>query len=418
VRRTDLIARSALDMGGAGVTILGTDPELSARLQQGLAAIGEEHPALRVRLLARLAIELAYDPDPARRDAISREALDLAHQINDPAAVAAALSARHVTAWGPDGCEERLRVSGEMFELAERGGDRELALQARNWRIVDLLELGDGAAVRVELDQYAELAARVRLPAFAWYVPLWRATLALLEGRLVHGIELSRRALELGRQAGDANAEVFYAEQYLERMLVQGRIRDLDPTVGGMVADVAARAISGPAWRAYRFTFAWWHAERGELNQARADYQEAVGDGLCTLPRDVNWLAALSSAVEAAVLLGDGERGTELYRLLEPYTTRMVVTARGASHSGSVAYFAARAASLSADPENADRLFAEAIRADEHLGAPALVIRDLHRHGELLHSVGQHDRAIQALSAAAELGGSLGLSPPQTDLVR
>ncbi len=230
--RADLIARSALGMGGAGVTILGTDPEVYARLQQGLAVIGDDHPALRVRLLARLAIELAYDPDPARRDATSREALELARRIDDPAAVAAALSARHVTAWGPDGCQQRLRMASEMLALAQQGGDRELALQARNWRIVDLLELGDGPAVRAELDQYAELAAQVRLPALAWYVPLWRATLALLEGRLADGIELSRRALQLGRQAGDANAEVFYAEQYLERMLVQGRIRDLDPSAG------------------------------------------------------------------------------------------------------------------------------------------------------------------------------------------
>ncbi|MGB0097737.1 MAG: hypothetical protein WBP81_35020 [Solirubrobacteraceae bacterium] len=167
--------------------------------------------------------------------------------------------------------------------------------------------------------------------------------------------------------------------------------------------------MSGPAWRAYRFTFAWWHAERGELDQAREDYETAVGDGLSTLPRDVNWLAALSSAVEAAVLLGDRERSAELYRLLEPYTTRMVVTARGASHAGSAAYFAARAASLSDDPENADHLFAQAIRADQHLGAPALVVRDLHRQGELLLSVRQRGRATKALSAAAELAGSLGL---------
>ena len=233
--RRDLIARSALGMGGAGVTILGTDPEVYARLQNGLTAIGDDHPGLRVRLLARLAIELAYDADPARRDDASREALELAHRIDDPAAVAAALSARHVTAWGPDGGEERLRLADEMLELAERGVDRELALQARNWRIVDLLELGDGPAVRAELDTYAELAAQVRLPAFAWYVPLWRATVALLEGRLADGVELSRRALQLGRRAGDANADVFYAEQYLGRMLVQGRMRDVDPAVGGVV---------------------------------------------------------------------------------------------------------------------------------------------------------------------------------------
>ena len=242
-------------------------------------------------------------------------------------------------------------------------------------------------------------------------MPLWRATLALLEGRLAEGYELSRRARELGLQAGDANAEVFYAEQYLQRMLVQGRVRDLDLTVGGMVADVSDRAAHGPAWRAYRFTFAWWHAERGELAQAREDFEAAVGEGLATLPRDVNWLAALSSAVEAAVLLGDRERAAELYALLDPYRTSMVVTARGASHNGSVAYFAARAAAVAGDPETADRRFAHAIRADRDLGASALVVRDLRRHGELLRSVGQRGRAGAALSAAADLANSLGLPP-------
>ena len=74
-----------------------------------------------------------------------------------------------------------------MLELARRAGDRELALQARNWRVVDLFELGDGARVQAELDAYAALAAHVRLPSYSWYVPMWRATLAALAGRLEEG---------------------------------------------------------------------------------------------------------------------------------------------------------------------------------------------------------------------------------------
>ena len=358
-------------------------------------------------MLAWLAIELAYEHNDARREALSAEALAIARGSDDPAALAAALNARHVTLWGPDGCDDRLRLASEMLALAERAGDRELALQARNWRIVDLLERGDGPAVRRELDAYADLSADVRLPAFAWYVPLWRATLALLAGRIAEGMELSRRARDLGRQAGDANAEVFFAEQHLLRMSVQGRVRELDPGVGQLEGDVAERARNGPAWRAYRFTFAWWHAERGELEQARADLDAAVADGLHTLPRDVNWLAALSSAANASVLLGDVDRALELRALLEPYAARMVVTARGASHAGSVAYLLARLAAVCGDHAAADELFRDAARLDEHAGATALVVRDLRDHGEFLRTTGRNGDAEGLLRRAADKARSL-----------
>jgi hypothetical protein len=54
-----------------------------------------------------------------------------------------------------------------MLELAEHADDRKLALQARNWRIVDVLEIGDRPAVRRGLDACAELSAEMRLPALA-----------------------------------------------------------------------------------------------------------------------------------------------------------------------------------------------------------------------------------------------------------
>lgn len=185
---------------------------------------------------------------------------------------------------------------------------------------------------------------------------------------------------------------------------------DLDPMAGGIEGDVAERALSGPAWRAYRFTFAWWHAERGEFDEARRDFDAAVADGLSTLPRDVNWLAALSSAVEACVLLGDVAHAHELRALLGPYATRMVVTARGASHAGSVAYLLARLAALCGDNAAADLLFADATRRDEHAGAGALVVRDMLRHGQFLRAVGRSDRAERILRAAAEKDRSLQLS--------
>jgi DNA-binding SARP family transcriptional activator len=383
--RADLLARAALGAGGAGVTILGPHPNTIAELEQALDALGADDPALRARLLARLAIELAYEQDPSRREAASDEALALARRAGDPAALAAALNARHVALWGPEHTERRLELASEMLDLARRADNNELALQARNWRVVDLFELGDGPAVRDEIDAYAAVSTDARLPGYAWYVPLWRATLALLDGRIAEGMDLTRRAHALGRQAGDANADVFFAEHQLLRLLVQDRIADVDPVAMGVEDIVSERAEHGPAWQAYRLTFAWAHAERGDLDEARCHYDAALADGLASIPRDVNWLAALASAAIACVLLGDTECARELRALLDPYSHRMVVTARGACHVGSVAYLLARLAAAGGDYDTAARLYEDAANRDERAGATAFVRRDRRARDALAH---------------------------------
>jgi DNA-binding SARP family transcriptional activator len=388
--RADLLARAALGAGGVGVTILGARPEIVAELEQALDALGSDGPALRARLLARLAIELAYAPDPSRREAASDDALALARRARDPVALAAALGARHVALWGPEHTERRLELASEMLDLARHAEDNELALQAHNWRVVDLFEIGDGAGVRDEIDAYAAVSADARLPAYAWYVPLWRATLALLEGCIPEGMDLARRAHDLGRQAGDANADVFFAEHQLLRLLVEDRVANIDPVAMGVADTVSDRAARGPAWQAYRLTFAWAHAERGELEEARRHYDVALADGLASIPRDVNWLSALASAANACALLGDTERAGEFRALLDPYSHRMVVTARGACHVGSVAYLLARLAAACGDDDTAARLFEEAANRDERAGATAFAQRDRRAREALRHRDSLH----------------------------
>ena len=135
-------------------------------------------------MLARLSVELTYDPDESLRESTSLQAVEAARRSAAPTALAAALSARHVALSHAEHTTARLQTATEMLEVARFAGDRELALQARNWRVADLFELGDAARVQAELDAYAALAADVRLSSYSWYVPLWRATLAALAGRL------------------------------------------------------------------------------------------------------------------------------------------------------------------------------------------------------------------------------------------
>ena len=154
----------------------------SRLLEEALAAAPAGDPATSARLLARLSIELYYS-DPARARELSALAVERARSADDAAALAAALNAQRVALWSPHHADERLAVAGEMVAAAEAAGDREAVLQGRNWRVVDLLELGRVREAAAEIDAYEALADAVALPHFRWYVPLWRATLALLAGR-------------------------------------------------------------------------------------------------------------------------------------------------------------------------------------------------------------------------------------------
>ena len=137
----ELLARAALGHGGTAVVIAAADPDAVRLLEEALAAAPAGDPATSARLLARLSVELYY-ADPARARELSALAVERARRADDPAALAAALNARRVALWSPHHADERLAVAGDMLAAAEAAGDREAVLQARNWRVVDLLELG------------------------------------------------------------------------------------------------------------------------------------------------------------------------------------------------------------------------------------------------------------------------------------
>lgn len=402
-----LLARATLAMSGGGVTILDVDHAFVARLEDALAALGGGDEALRARLLARLSIELAYDPDESRRQSASLEALELARRSGDPATLAAALSARHVVLSAPQHTTARLESATEMLELARRAGDRELALQARNWRVVDLFELGDGPLVETELDAYAALATQARLPSFSWYVPLWRATLATLAGRMEEGRDLAQRSRDLGRRAGDANAEVFFQANRHMSWLADERYEEWTPQV---LAFSEQRTKRSQAGLAYLAGIASVLAATGRLDEARSALDVVAADDFATVPRDMNWISTMASATEVCAHLGDKQRARTLRSLLEPYGDRMVTAARAAFHHGSVAYFLARLAATLGDHRAADELYTDAAQRDERAGAAIWVARDLRRHAELLLAHDDNHRGQQLAQLAAAAAEAAGLT--------
>jgi len=212
---------TVLGLTGLGVVVGPVRPAVRALLEEALDGLDRASP-LRPRLLARLSVELYHAPPVSRREALSDEALRAARSTGGRALVEA-LEARHVALWSPEHAETRLEIAAELVATARSLGDREAELQGVNWQVVDLLEVGDGSGARAAIDEHERLAAALRLGAYAWYVPLWRAMLAIAAGRLEDADRLSQEGVRIGQQAQDENAALLFEIQRLAiRQLREG----------------------------------------------------------------------------------------------------------------------------------------------------------------------------------------------------
>jgi hypothetical protein len=355
-----LLRDAALGFAGLGIAIVDLDPEAIARLDEALAAATE--PSSRSRLQARLAVELYYAPDRSRSERLSADAVTAARASGDGSVLAAALNARHVALWRPDRVAERLETADAMIAAARASDDRHAELQARNWRVTDLFELGETAACRAEMAAHARLADALRLPVYQWYTPLWAAALAALAGR--YG-EAERRAAEAqlaGTRAGDRNADLFAGMVRFAVQLMRGDFAAMD------VAFVEDKIASSPAGPAYRGSYAWILAGRGEHDRARSELEIAVTGGPAF---DANWLSTQAECAEAAVLLGDPTHAEVLYARLAPYSGRPVTAGRAVTSYGAVDRHLGGLAELLGRPDDAVRHLRAAVVRNAELGCDA-----------------------------------------------
>jgi DNA-binding SARP family transcriptional activator len=357
-------AEAALGLGGVGVTLLTVDDGLVARLEDALTRLPEAETRTRARVLGRLGVELYYADDGrrARGETCSADAVALARAVGDPRALGAALHARRIALWRADRLDERLATTEELIALGTREGLTELEVQGRHWRFVDLLEAGDVGAADAELERYADATARLGLPAWSWYVPLWRACRAAMAGRYAEAEALGREAAAIGARAGDANAGRDVWMQRTAMLFEQERFDELDEA--SALAALEASARPG-AWHS---GIAWVFAARGDP-RAAAHLDALAAGGWALLPHDANHLACLSEAAEAAAYLGDAARGRDVLAMLAPYTDRNVLNARAVNAYGSGAFAAGRAATAAGDRELAARHLARAVEHNRALGA-------------------------------------------------
>ena len=347
LQRPDLLAEAALAMEG-GESDLDSETTLRRLCEEALAALGPEPTALRARVSANLAGACMYLGDVDAAQQASVEALRVADESGDAAAVVAALRAGQLVATGPEGMAERARLADRMEEVGRASGNPAARLWAHLWRIDVAFERGDLAAVASEIGPLARCTQEVNGPVARWHLLQVRAVLAQAQARFADARRLADQAVAAlppsatGRESSLINRTAVLSAigahtgeaTDLSGLLGYGGPGDsvgteLDFTTDGVIFSIAA---------------AWLLATGGRLQDAATVYRR-LGPPATWQPIPHATTTSFAFGIVTAAALGISADVATLRQRLGRYRGRHVCDGAGAvAYNGPVELYLGRAA--------------------------------------------------------------------------
>jgi len=362
LRDAERLARAAIGYMREMVwTRAGDDRRMIPLLQDALDAVGDRPSSWRVRVLARLACALRGSRDRERSEKLGRQAVEMARDLSDPWTLLYALVGLCGAIWWPENPDERLAIADEIIASARALGEPEREFQGHLIREISFVELGDISRVESELAYLAAPPEEVRSPAQRWMVAVVRANLALQQGRLPDAGRFATEARDQGARSMLTDAQAHFASHTYFICTERGR--------PGEALELVQRAAEQFAWYPFfRCELADLHLQLGDERASRALYEEMAADRFDSLPRDNEWIFALTLLAPLSVRHEHPEGISTLYELLLPFADRHAVGhAEGTTGSVSRA-LGILAAGLSRFGD-AERHFAFAIEHNERMGA-------------------------------------------------
>ena len=399
------LARAALGYGGRFVWARAWgDTRLVPLLEEALAALPDADSDLRARLLARLGGGPLRDTaPPAQRMAMCRDAVEIARRLGDRRTLAYALDGLHCANWGPDILAGRLAIAGELISVAEAERDAERAYAGHDYRFIALVESGDIAEARAELEIKTRWANELGQPAHLWDVAVSRAMLELFHGRFDVAEAAIREAFELGRFAQSANAKVAFDLQVYGLRRGQGRLTEF--------AGTAERAVDDyPAYAVWRSVLVDVLVRIGRADEARAAFDALAATGF-EVRVEMQWLASLCLLAEPCRELRDARRAATLYRALLPFARHNAWTPPELC-LGSVSRSLGILAATMSDWDGAARHFEDAMAKNADMDARPWLASTQHDYARMLlarDGTGDRERARQLGAAAEALAAELGM---------
>ena len=361
----ELFTVAALGYGlgpGEPPSVAPVDERLVGLLEEALAGVDGESSALRVRVLARLAVALYPTGFVERREELGRQAVELAAALDDPETHLVALYGWLVATWSPDELAGRIAGSDDVMGRARELDDVEMVHRAHALRLRALLELGDLEAIDRELDALDESTAASGQPPHEWEACVYQAMRALHVGATAAGGERMHEAAAAGRLVDpDAAGRTLAAQASLHAWLA-GERSELVPALRQAVADC-------PWLPVRRAQLAFGLAEAGRMTEAITEFEALALDDFATLPRDAHWLLTHGFLAFTCALIHDRPRAALIADALAPYEDRFLAAGDATFTWGPVATaLALLAAALGREDEAVDH-FERALERNAASGA-------------------------------------------------
>jgi tetratricopeptide (TPR) repeat protein len=360
----DLVARAALaNRRGLFSRIGAVDEGRVAALEAALAAVGPSDSPERARLLAVLASELHFAGDE-RRVELGREGLAIARRLGDIATLAEALVALWLATRDPTAAGERALLSAELADIAGRIGDPVLEFHAGLVRFLTGSEQGDMAAADQGLATCVRIAEEVGQPLLRWRAAYLQAHRAIVDGRFDEAERRAQEALRFGEAAGQPDAAALSDSSVFLIRILQGRPDEAVELLRELAERFAGAAV-------YPAALAWAYADAGRVEEARAIVARLRGETFGDLRRDYVWLPTLATLSRACVRLGDVSSADELYDLLRPHHSAIVIAQT--VWFGPIAYDLGLLATTLGRYADADAHFAEAVATHARIGVRGML---------------------------------------------
>ena len=403
--RPDLLAQAALLYEAAAWRVeRPADAPPEGLLADALRLAPESDIALKVELMGALARSLLQAGMMSEARGYLDRAIPMARRLGDPALLAKTLNYLFDFPWRPRQTCERLAEVNEVLALAERTGNTELAGHAR-WRRVNLhLELADIAAADDQLLVMRSQETELRQPFNSFIIRSQLATLALMRGNLPAAEQL---IAEAARRAAGAHSffPAAISMQIFALRREQGRLKELGPVLAHFLRNTSAAATWRPG-------LALLYVELDRLDDARTEFETLTADDLGGVPRDGRWTTCLAYLTEITAALGDGGRAEMLYQELRPYAGIVLVLGGGLVCCGSSDRHLGLLCTTMRRWSEAERHFAEALSANERIGARLPLAHTQHDYAAMLLSrgtTGDRQRAIALLRSSLDSADELGL---------
>jgi tetratricopeptide (TPR) repeat protein len=381
------------------------DPYANTLLRRALDHIGPQDSVLRVYLLSRLVRGSQGSIPAEQRSAMLDEAVDIARRIDDPSALVEPLRVRISTDRTPERIQWRIDALNETLQLAERIGDRPMYVEQLNFRIYDLLALGDAARWSSDLDMHERLAEEVADPFFKYLVRSMRVAQPINAGRFAEAERLAGEAHAIGQPLGVDNVDGVLGMQMFTIRREQGRLKEVAPFVKHFVEQHGA----GAAWRP---GLALIYADLGQRASASAEFERLAVDDFRSVPADSLRQASLCYLAEVCDYLQDVPRAAIVYDLLRPYAELTVVVGNATVCLGATARFLGQLAATMGKWDVAEAHFAGALELNSRMTAVPWIAHTLFQHSRMLMRRGRREdaeRAVRMLAEAIDLARPCGM---------